>query len=1045
MGPLLLIVALFGAWWLIGLAFLALVRADTGSLRIALTAPAVGTAATLLPLFILSDAGLAMDNAARPVAAVLLVLAACVVARKRPAVPRAVLPVLLICLVGVVLEGWPMFEFGSHWLANANDDMANYVLSATELLHGGLLAPVDVAGLTRNTDYASFMHTFHALGARPGADITLAGLAGLTGRPAYQVYMPFTLALNLCGICGTAALAMQAARRWWAAVVAALLIAVSPLATFGVLQQLLPQVWGLALATALVALLFRADLHRGRRPSLSDVAPISLLVFAVVLVYVELASTLAVGYALYVAVLAVRRRLDLRVAARVWIPAVASAAIVLNAYGVREMRYVLRQASFGAHALPGVDQFGFAIVPSALAGVVGLQTMPVQAGSHWLSASIAVAIVLLFAIFVVTVVTFPKGVAASAALICYAGTAVYLAVHSGDFGLYKLYMYLQPFIAAGVAVWIASSRRRLVPLILALPLAVAVGFQVSTQQAYVRASRDPGGLPFASSASLLPAFADFARAARTPLVTVTENPTLGKLEAVAAGTRPLYFMSQNLFAYIGTPAGFRANGWRLSSFMLDGDDSQSVDPFLENTHIASALRTPGCDIVVPSTAESVFNRYTAGPGSAPLLFQRCDKVVNLLVFTASRLGGSFYAYSSRRYVSFYQTEPDQFFPGHSMSAFGRYVLLRVVNPSKSVRLELNLTTTYTGGTALPPAAVVGTSRIPLDLVGRGSARVFSAPIRPQTIDGASYLLLDLGRTGALFHKSRSGLQGLFGSSIPLDARFLTAYVRDVSLVDTSQYSRLSPPDVLDSFPAALANPDLRYSGIDESGFVATDSYAVLAGGKSANLRLTANVFPAPAGQHLRVLVNGTQVFSQTVQPGPLNVNVGLAASDSPRRVELRWTFAPRLPAPDDRSAAAALTYLGLTPRTGAAAAPVSLRNTPADLSNPSLQDSGIYSDGWLTQDSYVVLAGGPTASLLLRAVAQGAPGGQALTLLVNGRELLARKVAAGPLALRVALPASASTRRIELRWAAAPKLPAPDGRSAAALLKFIGVVSALHR
>jgi hypothetical protein len=48
-----------------------------------------------------------------------------------------------------------MLVFGFHWIANANDDMANYVLSATLLQHHGLIAPLDVAGLTHDRDYAT--------------------------------------------------------------------------------------------------------------------------------------------------------------------------------------------------------------------------------------------------------------------------------------------------------------------------------------------------------------------------------------------------------------------------------------------------------------------------------------------------------------------------------------------------------------------------------------------------------------------------------------------------------------------------------------------------------------------------------------------------------------------------------------------------------------------------------------------------------------------------------------------------------------------------
>src|SRR4051812_23962866 len=243
MTAILLILALFGVWCLVGVAVLAAVRADLTSLRVLLTAPAVGTATTILPLFILSELEVAMKDGARPVGLALVFASIVVVAVRRPRITLAVLPVLVIAIIGLFLIGWPLFDFGFRWLANANDDMANYVLSATQTLHAGFLTAPDIAGLTHDRNYASLLETLHASGSRPGADIGLGALAGVTGRPAYELFMPFILALQLCTICATAALAMQASTRRLAALVAAGLVSVAPLWTFGIVQQLLPQVW----------------------------------------------------------------------------------------------------------------------------------------------------------------------------------------------------------------------------------------------------------------------------------------------------------------------------------------------------------------------------------------------------------------------------------------------------------------------------------------------------------------------------------------------------------------------------------------------------------------------------------------------------------------------------------------------------------------------------------------------------------------------------------------------------------------------------------
>lgn len=73
MTALLVVLALFAGCWLVGLALLSLVRADTSELRVALTAPAIGTCVTVLVTFLFSEAGVGVAHCALPVAIVLLV------------------------------------------------------------------------------------------------------------------------------------------------------------------------------------------------------------------------------------------------------------------------------------------------------------------------------------------------------------------------------------------------------------------------------------------------------------------------------------------------------------------------------------------------------------------------------------------------------------------------------------------------------------------------------------------------------------------------------------------------------------------------------------------------------------------------------------------------------------------------------------------------------------------------------------------------------------------------------------------------------------
>ena len=916
-----LTLAAFAVFWLIGVAFLGAARADTSSLRVTLTAPALGSCVVLLPAFMLSHAGVAMEHVALPLVIALLVAAVILLAVRRPPLPVTVIPVLAVCAGGLLLAAQPMREFGFHWLGNGNSDMANYTLSAQELIHRGLLAPFDLMGLARGTDYATALTALHLIGSRPGADLMLALTSSITGHLPYEVFMSVIFALNLCGVCAVGALAMQASRRWWAATVAAALLVISPLATLGVLQQLIAQVWGLALGAALFALLMRSDLHR-RGARISEWIPIAVLFVGLVVVYVELAAALTAAYALYLLILGLRKELSVGGAVRVWLPAAVLAAVVLGGYLPTELRYVVSQAGTGTGVAQAAPLFGYALVPAALPAVLGLQELKPLIGAPHLDLSIAVAGILLICVLVGALISARRGVGAAVVLVTLAGLGGLLAVHSSDFGLYKLYMYIQPFLAALLAIWITADRK-FVRWVVLVPVVALVAAQLSTQHALVVASRNPVEVPHASAADLLPAFRQIAASAHGPIIAASEDSTLIELEAESALGRAVYFPTSALFRTLlnatiaGRAVEIREAAARVALadsphvFNLHSHDSPQVDPFDEDPHISESLASPSCELVLPSGTEIPLNRRLLAEGSPSLHTTPCVDARNLLIFINSALGEPYYLSEHRRTVSYYQLEGDPYYPGRTFAGFGRYALFRVFGPLPGARLELDFTSTarQDGSNRIPTAAVVGETRTPLPVAGRGSARVFSQPLRYQMIDGAPYVLIDAGEEGKRFRAKRSGLEGLYGASIPLDPRLLTSYVRSISLVSASEYADLRPPLTLSSFPADLANRDLEYSGIYEDGWVGEDSYAMLAGGPTADLVVRANV-PAGAGGALKVLLDGRVIASLVDAPGPLSLRVRVPASNSRRRVELRFAGSIKLGAPDLRPASAHLSLLG---------------------------------------------------------------------------------------------------------------------------------------
>jgi hypothetical protein len=928
MTALLLVLVLFAGWSLVGVAALAAAGADTSELRTVLVAPMLGTCVTLLTIFVFSEAGVAIRDSAVPVAIFLAVASLAIVGTQRPPVHRAVIAVALVCVGGLLLEAWPLFTYGFDWLANGNEDMTNYVLSAEDLLKHGLTAPIDFRGLAQGRDYATVLSGLHLVGGRPGGDIVLAFVSRIAGRPPYQMFMPVILALNLCGACAVGALAMQFARRWWAGLLAVGLVLVSPLATYGVLQELLGQVIGLGMAVALLALLMRPELHTGRGPRIRELIPIGLFAAGLALGYIELVPTMGIAYLIYVGVLGLRRRLSVRALARLWLPSLAIVLIVLNAYLFTELGFLKHQTAGGLKHAVGPPLFGYILVPSGLPGVVGLQTLPPGAGARLLDVTIALAALMLLGALIAALISVRRGIGAAAVLVVEAALGLVLAVRSNDFGLFKLSMYIQPFLAATVAIWLSEASRKRLQIGAAVLLALLVAAELGGQRAYVKASRNPQNAPNLSAVDVIPAFHRLMVTNPGPVVSVTENPVLIKLEAASADERPLYFQSRDGFKYllgeyakeVGGVKGREAEraihspSWITRSFKLLNGKGE-VDPFQEDANAERALRTDRCELVLAGDNEVPFNRRSLPVFSPNLVSMSCDAPHDLLSFTSSELGESFYLPESRRDVSFFQQQDDPYFAG-TMAGFGRYALFRVLGPSPGARLELEFTDTlnHDGENLLPPAAVVGASRLSLPLEGRGSARVFSPPLKPQMVDGSPYVLIDMGVNGRLPTVIRTGLENAYGKSVPTDPRYLTGYLRDISLVSGAQYASLHPPLALSHFPGDLDNTNLEYSGIYEDGWMAQEGYVRLAGGPPASLLVQGEV-PAGAGKHLELLVNGRRVDSLAIAAGRLDVRTPIPASETTRRVELRFAATIKLKAPDERPASVLLSFLGVVPTT----------------------------------------------------------------------------------------------------------------------------------
>jgi hypothetical protein len=121
------------------------------------------------------------------------------------------------------------------------------------------------------------------------------------------------------------------------------------------------------------------------------------------------------------------------------------------------------------------------------------------------------------------------------------------------------------------------------------------------------------------------------------------------------------------------------------------------------------------------------------------------------------------------------------------------------------------------------------------------------------------------------------------------------------------------------------------------------------------------------------------------------------------------------------------------------AIPSRLDKFPSDLGNKSLQFSGIYEDGWLGDNGFVVLSADHPGKVVFHGLFPKELGLDRvdLTLSVEGGASIRKSLDPGSFELQV--PAPAGKSRIGFHFSAIGRLPPGDGRPAVALLSSISL------
>ena len=911
----------FVFWTGIGYTVLTLLYRQNHLLQNALLAPVVGMATTLLPVFWINRLGVPVGQFGIGLTIVLALSSAGVLWFVRPKFPwRDYLPFAIVFVIALFLTGRPMLEFGFNWASFSNADQMYYALSAQRFLDNGYFQPPGIDQFN-GRDYTFAVWGLQSQGHRTGSDLLLSWGLSVTNLRATQAYMPMILAFHLSLISSSGALILQSDVSRKKALLYCSLLSISALTTLGTLYQLFAQVSGLALLIGCTVLLLHPG-DKGNRLITQHSLISAILVSALLITYPEVFPFLILSLLLYTLVNAIQKRLVLFTFLRHIGIVFALTLVGVNIYLWDSVRFFNTTTSEKILKSVGLTElvFPYYLVPSGLADLWGLRNMAVSIVDPWLSLSILIGILLLTTTVVATIWLLKRGQSIAVMTAVMLTFGILLFFRTNDFGLFKLAMFSQPFLLGTLMVAeYRAIRHRTVTATLLVVLFCLPNLLV--QFSYVETSKGEISsgfveIPHASPSRLYTELEEAVTFAKSDHL-LFENPNVS-----LTGLLFLYAQGKSS-ASINLDSDYAVRSGKSSYFKFDiqnGKDRSEQNAFLKNIGNKELQHNisiqPDALLIAATSQQGLFNRWKLRDLKKNVVAIPFRQVSNHLVFTPSKLGKTYYGYIDG--VSFFQLESDFFIPQKTIVGIGRHFLFEVLNPSEQGRLVLEMTASLKsdGENKLPPANAIGKTRELFPIVGRGSARVFSAPVAPQVIDGGSYVAIDMGVEPKAFPNVKTGLMKLYGSEIPADSRKLVGFGRDISLISPQEYSALIPPNSVSSFPNDLTNRSLEYSGIYEDGWLSEAAFLGLSQPNPATPLVIRGTVPGLSDPkfvtELRVSVDGQEIAQRTLKPGDFNLKITIPKGQKRRRVDLRFSKWQNLPNSDKRPVAAKLSLIGFT-------------------------------------------------------------------------------------------------------------------------------------
>ena len=928
MDAFLFTIGLFAFWGLVGFATIAVFPPRLRVIEGLLVSPAIGVAVTILPVFFINRAGIPVKDFGGILIPTLAVLSVIILAIKRPIFPaKKCIPLFCILLAALVLAAWPMFSYGFDWVSFANDDMANYCLAAQRFLNHGFFELPNTDDLLFGRDYSLaywFMHV--GSGARAGSDLMLSVVWSFFGLNAHQIFMPVIMALHLSLISATGSMVANIGLSMRAIGVSMGLMAISPLTTLGSLYQMIGQVGGLSLLCAALTLLYRPISTKSiARFALSNISA-SLILAALLIWYPEIIPFFVFGLGGYLLLLLKQKNKQQTVKViKLALCVGLLSIIILNEYALESIKFMFTQTSTVNKS--EVLLFPYLMVPSGLSNLWGLIPIGKYINEPWISIAIAASLLLFYWLISRVIPKQIRHVSKPVSMvIVMLAVGLFLFYRGNEYGLFKLAMFIQPFLIAIVAIHLASHNflnttylNKITLLIVLITLVISQNFYVKVSVGKILGSFTE--IPLASSLKINKQFASFIKFIKETkdpnkiaIIPETSLVTLAKFYSLYTKNITIYYPQKNFYYNILLHA--RSHKDKIIAARAEQYATRQIDESNE-IEVLDIKLLKNREIIYVSSfiKQDIFNSFNRQDDIISDNFMENNNPKNHLQFIHSKLGNHYNNFGSSKKIAFYQLESDPSNPGRNFSALGRNIVFKVIGPTKKTRIVMELTDTVLKqfSSKLPKPKVQHNM---LNFVGRGSGRVFSNPIEPKYIDGTPYILIDMGREVRQFSRTITGLNLLYGRKLLMDPRNVSTFGRDISLLSEEEYQNLQPPACLSDFPADLNNRHLEYSGIYEDGWISEQSFFVLSSNIDSKFLVLSGFIPQIKNPQfsslLKISVNGEEVAQQKIKIGNFELKIPIQATEKRQHIDISFTDYQKLPGDDGRIVGAKMEYIGFS-------------------------------------------------------------------------------------------------------------------------------------